>query len=287
MNSFPPKSEGALPSATPVSRGSGPTKQPSSRWWRVLWCAGIVYIAAIGIFAIEELKRRESTLELLKEREKDVAAALATLGGAAGPNAEKRRDELERQQATLRDLRTRLTALMLGGSVKSEGVAQSTVRQILCELTFVEKEHANCPEGTRGLDRDIAATIVLKRPAEKTASGDVFAVLMIVASIGGALVRLYLPGGSEENAFRTIMQAIGGGIVCYLAVAGGALSLAELGVKSLSSPGTASLLGLLSGMFATKVFQLLSDIVDSGIAKLGPSGSASATPKTVVNPPAE
>ncbi|HEX6271820.1 MAG TPA: hypothetical protein VFZ53_02215 [Polyangiaceae bacterium] len=235
-------------------------------FWRVLWGTGIVYIAAIGVFAIEELKRRDDALALFRAAIHETASAAVASGAADGAKAAKSRRELEK----LRELESRLTALIVTGSVRPMNKGDGTLRVLMCEFSALADEKARC-DVARGGVRDVFGYVVLKRPAERTASGDIFAVLVVVAAIGGALIRLYLPGTEQTDAFRTIMRAIGGGVVCYLAISGGALTATDMGLTTIESPATASLLGLLAGMFATRVFKLISDVVDNWIKKLAPA----------------
>jgi hypothetical protein len=246
-------------------------------WWRLLWGAGIVYIAAIGIFAIEELQRREDTRALLRARVNDVAAAVVAVGHGTGAQTEAKRTALERELAKLHELERRLTALIVTGSVRTVDKPDGSLRQITCEFTAIDGAAGQC-DVERGGIRDIFCYLVLKRPAERTASGDVLAVLVVVAALGGALVRLYLPGAERDDSFRMVMRAIGGGVVCYLAISGGTLVPSDVGLTTVKSPATASLLGFLSGMFATRVFELISDLVDSWILKLSPAKPGQTPP---------
>ena len=64
---------------------------------------------------------------------------------------------------------------------------------------------------------------------------------------------------------------MGGGIVWYLAVDGGSIPLNVGDVSKIANPATASLYGLLAGMFSERVFRLLSDLVDTFLSRLTPS----------------
>jgi hypothetical protein len=267
-------------SSTPQPIGPShpaPPFKEASRWWRLLWGAGIVYIAAIGIFAIEELQRREETRALLRARVSDIAAAVVAVGNGPDSQTAAKRAELERELARTHDLERRLTALIVSGSVRTAAMREGSLRQIICEFTTIDRPTGQCDLG-RGTVRDVFGYLVLKRPAESTASGDILAILVVVAALGGALVRLYLPGAEREDSFRMVMRAIGGGVVCYLAISGGTLVPTDVGLTTVKSPATASLLGFLSGMFATRVFELISDLVDSWIVKLSPAKPGSTPP---------
>jgi hypothetical protein len=190
----------------------------------------------------------------------------------------------------------RLVSLILGGTIQRADGPPGTLKEILCEFTVIRNGEIRCGEIMEGWSvRNVAATLALKRAFEQRASGDVFALLIIISSVGGALIRLYLPGEDERDAFRTIFRAIGGGIVCYLAIRGENLPFGEpnmttftnpfggSSMTALTNPATASLLGLLAGMFSTKVFKLLSDVIDSWFDKLTPSedGSAAANEEAI------
>ncbi|MFO0570967.1 MAG: hypothetical protein U0263_35360 [Polyangiaceae bacterium] len=252
---------------------------------RFLRAFGIIYIALIGVFAIEELQRREKVLATINARERELGADLATLGSAQGDQAIGKRASLESEARILRALRVRTTALILGGAVHTANGIPGTVKAILCEYSATASAEIRCggSDAKWWSARELAATAVLKRAAEQRSSGDVFAVLIIVAAVGGALIRFYLPGEEESDWFRKVFRAIGGGTVCYLALAGGSVPFEGTDMHTFTSPPTAALLGLLSGMFSTKVFKLLSDLVDSWMdrvtpARSKPSGAKAATP---------
>src|SRR5262245_17609470 len=114
---------------------------------RILRGLGIVYIALVGIFAIEELQRRERLLGVIANREGEVAALLAGPIGAQAPLAtpERRgadpaaallanpvdsqapqvpshRRALADERVRLQGLRVRLVSLILGGTIqRAEG----------------------------------------------------------------------------------------------------------------------------------------------------------------------
>ncbi|WP_437573790.1 hypothetical protein [Sorangium sp. So ce887] len=242
------------------------------RWtWRVLRGLAIIYIAFIGILAIEELQRREKVLAVLTARDNEIAAALAVMGDDRGEASNPQKEVLDRERTKLQGLKARMTTLILGGSMRPN---TRPLKEILCELAATRSVEVTCDGQEQDRLRDLAAALFLKRTAEQRSSGDVFAVLIVVAAVGGALVRLYLPGEYEhdehDDAFRTVFRAIGGGIVCYLALSGGSIPFSGTNLTAYTSPATGSLLGFLSGMFSTKVFLLLSSVVDSWVGKLMP-----------------
>lgn len=270
-----------LVDAPETLRGSGDdVSDAGAAAGRVLRALLVVYIALIGAMAIEELERREQALKLIEERVETAAMALAALDPAGADDV--RRKLLVREAASLRRLEVQTRALILGGPVTFVGRDRATVKQILCELAALEEPDATCvePRVASWWLREAITTAVLKRPAESTASGNIFAILVLVAAAGGALVRLYLPDHDESDAYRTVLRALGGGMVCYLAVSGGSLPLTDAGVTAHTSAATASLLGFLSGMFATRVFQLLSDVVDRWMDRLTPRRDAEEAPGT-------
>ncbi len=248
------------------------TSRARMRRWpgRLIRGFAIVYIALIGILAIEELQRRDKVLALLTARENELAAALAPNTNADDP----RRLELEKERREIQGLRARTTTLIVGGSIQPK---TRPLKDILCELTKVRASSVTCDvdDAHRDRFRDFLAEVALKRTAEQRSSGDVFAFLIVIAAIGGALIRLYLPGEDEhdrkDDAFRRVLRATGGGVVCYLAITGGSIPLSGTSMTAYTSPATGALLGLLAGMFSTKVFQLLSSVVDTWVGKLMPA----------------
>lgn len=235
---------------------------------------GVIYIALIGIFAVAELQRREKLLAVVVERETAVSAALAALNTTNDPSAESKRASLDKERATLAGLHARLVTLIIVGPPQQATGPSGTLKGIACDLTAMDDPTIVCAASSTARKsslREIAATLALKRAAEERSSGDVFAVLVIVAAVGGALIRLYLPNHEAKAPFRSVLRGIGGGIVCYLCISGGGLPLARVDSAVVSSPASGALLGLLAGMFSTKVFELLSDQVESWFEKLSPA----------------
>jgi len=256
--------------------------------WRIFFGCGIVYIALIGIFAIEELQRRQKFHSIVTEREGEVTAALAALGSASDSTSVAKRTELEGTRKKLAAIHARLVALIVVGPAQRG--PSGILKGISCDLAALGDSSIRCPTESPGAfssPREIAATIALKRMAEQRSSGDVFAVLIIVAAVGGAPIRLYLPGRNEADAFRTVFRAIGGGIVCFLVISGGSFQLPGISTTALTNPATGSLRGLLAGMFSTKVFAFLSTLVDSWFEKLASKKTNGAPSEEPPSKPAE
>jgi hypothetical protein len=243
----------------------------------------VVYIAMIGIFAIEEINSRDATARLLVVRQTEVLGRLAqgSNGGAGGaPGTDGSKDQpakkdpaLERERKRLEELQTRLAILITDGAA-SLGTS-ATLRGILCELDKIDEEQPICPAAERptsGFDKTVAflSTFFLKDLGAENATGAILAILIVTAAFGGALIQLSLDRDGED-ILRTCLRAIGGGIVCYLVVVGGGVPLATVDLEKPSNPATASLLGLLSGMFSNKLFQLVSDFVEAFVKKVTPN----------------
>jgi hypothetical protein len=262
--------------------------QDRLRW--LLSIAAVTYIAFIGIFAIEEIKARDDGLALIAARQADVAAELAlTPAGAEGRGA------LERRRDTLAGLRTRLSVLVIDGSVPLEKSHPGTLKEIMCELAAVDDPGIACPVPDDGWARNnIAPHLFLKSLSEHSGTGEVLAVLIITAAFGGALIRTSLEStgaGTTLLVLKTLLRAIGGGIVCCLIVVGGNLPASGAGLKNTSGPATASLLGLLAGMFSDRMFELLTELVQAFVEKLRPrpsqkeaAGGADAKPVVAMDP---
>lgn len=227
-------------------------------WYWLIYLSLVSYIALIGIFAIEELNGRDETLRVLLAEE-------ARLGVEGNHNEEIK---------ALRGLRQSLVALVVSGAVEQTGQA-ITLREIQCQMVRLWKESITCPEPqedsrTAEIIR-LASRALLKELSATAGSGRILAVLIVVASIGGALITLSLERDHEESPLRTVLRAMGGGIVCYLAVDGGSIPLSVGDISKIANPATASLYGFLAGMFSEKVFRLLSDLVDAFLLRLKPS----------------
>lgn len=290
--------DGDPPISTETASSSGAqTGDRSLRYYVVRFARGfaVAYIALIGILAIEELQRRDKVLALISARENEVAAALALIGSSQEARVAEQRATLEQQREKLRALRTRVTSLILVGPLRPENKVPVDLKLISCQLAALDDPSLACPEADDAVkltDRPLrealrqgAALLFLKRTAERTASGDVFAVLIVVAAIGGALIRVYLPGSEKADEIRTVFRAIGGGTVCYLVLSGGSIPFAGTNMTMYTSPATASLLGLLAGMFSTRVFKLLSDGVDAWSRKLTPHAEPlTASPRSAKPP---
>ncbi len=233
----------------------------SWHWWLSLGL--VTYIALIGIFAIEELNGRDETLRVLLAEE-------ARLGVEGLRDEEGHLNELKK----LRGLRQSVVALVVSGAVDQAG-GTLTLREIQCQLVKLRKDGITCPEPpeTSVTDRIIqgAARFFLKELSATAGSGQILALLIVTASIGGALITLSLRQTRTESPLRTVLRAMGGGIVCYLAVDGGSIPLNVGDVSKIANPATASLYGLLAGMFSERVFRLLSDLVDAFLSRLTPA----------------
>lgn len=238
------------------------TDGKSWHWWLSL--SLVTYIALIGIFAIEELNGRDETLRVLLAEE-------ARLG------VEGLRDEAGglKELNALRGLRQSVVALVVSGAIAQPG-NMLTLREIQCQLVKLRKVEITCPEPHETSIREQliqwAARFFLKELSATAGSGQVLAILIVTASIGGALITLSLKEARVESPLRTVLRAMGGGIVCYLAVDGGSIPLNVGDVSRIANPATASLYGLLAGMFSERVFRLLSDVVDAFLSRLTPTG---------------
>jgi hypothetical protein len=325
------EADSAQPAPSPVS-ARAPVRQvkvaneppviPDALWKRILRAAGIVYIALIGIFAIEELQRREDALKVLERREATVAASLAilgspSLGGAANPATEELRTQHAQELRLLAGLRARLTALILSGAIRTSTAKVDTIRAIQCELAAFTNPMLRCdrldgssapvltsrappplappaaavpspppllaavverpvaepkdavpPPDPLGVVTEFWAQLFLKRTVERAATGDVFAVLILTAAVGGALIVGYLPSTKDPLRSAAILRALGGGVVCYLVLTAGKTPFTGADLASYKSPGAGTLLGLLAGMFSTRVFDTLSKLVDRWMDRL-------------------
>lgn len=237
-----------------------PTLERDWLWW--LRLLGVAYIALIGIFAIEELNGRNETMRLLLAEEAKVGTAAAAK--SAGDASEK--------LATLERARQKLVVLMVSGAED-----QGTLRDIHRELALSQanKPPANAESSNARLDAAgswlvaVFSCLLLKNLSAVAGSGQILGVLIVTASVGGALVTLSLRQ-TREGALRTVIRAIGGGIVCYLAVDGGTIPISPTDVAVTTHAATASLYGFLAGMFSERVFRLLSDLVDAFLARITP-----------------
>lgn len=240
-------------------------------WW--LWLGLVTYIGMIGIMAIEELDGRDETMRVLLAEEARVGTEAAAMGS-----------ERTKELKALRGLRQHLVALVVSGAL-DQPKRRHTLREIHCDLVKLRSSQTVCPppEARSLSDRAVqgAATFFLKELSARSGSGQILGVLVLTASIGGALIALSLRRTRTESALRTVLRAMGGGIVCYLAVDGGSVPLTAADAATSTHPATASLYGLLAGMFSERVFRLLSDLVDAFLARIRPDTSNRA-PAVVV-----
>jgi hypothetical protein len=243
----------------------------TSHW--VFWLACVSYISLIGIFAIEELDGRDETMRLILAEEARVGIEAVGRDGDGAPA----------ELAALRGLRQRLTALVVSGAVQQPQGTQ-TLKAIHCELVRTVEPGTICPptlpnpgSGDRAIN--LMSSFFLKSLGEVSGSGHILAILIITASIGGALITLSIQQPSDVaagaqhgavGAIRTVLRAMGGGLVCYLAVNGGSIPLTVAEIAKTTHPATASLFGFLAGMFSDRVFRLLSSLVDAFIDRVNP-----------------
>src|SRR5262249_5101809 len=130
-------------------------KDYTSLPWRLLRAFGVVYIVLIGVFAIEELQRRQKAVEVFQAQENELAAALAALGDGAGERAEQHRKELDADRTRIRNLRARVNSLILVGA-RGEG----TLSQLMCELIRAKNPSVQCST-KRGWLEEIPAQVTL------------------------------------------------------------------------------------------------------------------------------
>jgi hypothetical protein len=153
---------------------------------------------------------------------------------------------------------------------------------------------------------------VLASSAASNSSGLILALTIITAAFGGALIMSSLPkretadvvrralpalqpdeGYSREDAIpaaalvrvkwrddlvhvlRALLRAMSGGVVCYLAINGGAISTTAADLSKALNPATAVLYGLLAGMFSEEVLKFLARIVKAFFERLAPEGFGS------------
>lgn len=273
-----------------MARDEAPTQEgrAATNWvGRVLTQLGmlalIIWIALIGIFAIEQIKVRDGLLRRIAARENEIASQKAMRSSSPGAEQRSREgDPLDEEVAELRGIKERLTALILTGSMTTRG----SLPEIECDLVKLESNAR--PTSTtplKCLDEDeekmewIPRVITLQTLEERSASGALFAVLVITAALGGAVIRLSLDRDRQldTQTVRSVLRAIGGGIVCYLVLDGGKFPFSSFDLTSYTSPATGSLLGLLAGMFSDRVFRLLSDLVDAFVARLTPKAAGASS----------
>jgi hypothetical protein len=224
----------------------------------------VTYIAIIGIAAIEELKARTNATTELQRRQNEVLLALSNQS-----LTDSRRAALEDEQQTLARLRRRLDILIMAGASPVGAATQAgPLKGILCEWAEEADSRIICTG--RNASESLLARIALLPLSERSPSGSVLAVLIVTAAVGGALVRLSFGSESDPDALRSLLRAVGGGIVCYLAIGGNNLLISSTDLARYSSPATASLAGFLSGMFSDRVFLLVSELVEALVAKMRP-----------------
>ncbi|MDC8449554.1 MAG: hypothetical protein LV473_14495 [Nitrospira sp.] len=204
------------------------TDGKSWHWWLSL--SLVTYIALIGIFAIEELNGRDETLRVLLAEE-------ARLGVEGLRDEKGHLNELK----ALRGLRQSVVALVVSGAVDQPG-GTLTLREIQCQLVKLRNDEITCPEppetSMRGQLIQWASRFFLKELSATAGSGQVLAILIVTASVGGALITLSLKRTRTESPLRTVLRAMGGGIVCYLAVDGGSIPLNVGDVSRIATPAT-------------------------------------------------
>jgi hypothetical protein len=244
------------------------TKDSISKWARFRRGSLVVmlvsYITLIGVFAIEELDSRSEMMRVLMAEEVRLSS-----DGLRG-------DEL----AKIRVLRKRLTALSIAGS---RSHWPGTLIQIEDEHLGGMPHHAPPKAVTMKDHLSLISNILLIPLHQESSSGQVFAILVIVAAIGGALIRLSLDSNWEFEwsvVVGGLLRGIGGGAVCYLVINGGKMPLTILDANSAGNPSTASFLGFLSGMFADQLFKFLRDLFQRLLDRLLPGDTEDSRGQT-------
>ncbi len=236
-----------------------PTNYEKADWLWWLRLVGVAYIALIGIFAIEEINGRNETMRIILAEEARVSAE------AVGSSRAESAQELK----ALREVRHKLVALIVSGAQNGE-----TLKELQHDLVMVHVGSPPPAKSNNGWSDGIVAflaKVLLKDLSAIAGSGQILGVLVITASVGGALVTLSLRRKRDEEGLRTVIRAIGGGIVCYLAIDGGTIPLSPSDVAVTTHAATASLYGFLAGMFSERVFRLLSDLVDAFLSRITPA----------------
>jgi hypothetical protein len=298
---------------------------------------GVIWVAMVGVYSVEELNSRQETLRVLIAEEARASAAPALTSKNKGQVA-----AAVKQLEAIRLLRQRLVALIVSGAVLESGGFQ-TVRTIQCDLVDLRRTKApeNPPEATppEAAPAPVLAALgrakqrcdpesqnlenekslrkwVLASSAASNSSGLILAFTIVTAAFGGALIMSSLPNGAtaekkaaafpalhalqpgegcaREDAIpaaspagvnwcnllvhglRALLRAIIGGVVCYLAINGGAIPTTAADLSKAMNPATAVLYGLLAGMFSEEVLKFLASIVKAFFKRLAPEGFGAA-----------
>jgi len=237
---------------------SPPEELHRIEWWLLMLATPVViWMTAMGVFAIQEINAREATLKFLSLKHAEVLTQLARENGNVA---------LEAERAKLSDLQTRLTILTMAGAGPL-GDKYGTLPTILCDLNRVKDPSSACP------DSEEKTFMWIVPLGTRISSEAILGGLIVTAALGGALLRLSVDSKDLKRGdfWRTLLRALGGGIVCYFVVNGGGAPLARIDIEKSLSPATASLFGLISGMFSNSVFKLMSEFVDAFVKKVTPT----------------
>lgn len=267
--------------------GGAPRAKPR-RVAHYLWVAACIvavpYIIFIGFFAINQIQQRDDTRQAIADRIDRITLQLLVVGpanpGSEGQAHTDERAALLSSRKTLESLQARVRALISVGAMTQRG----TLPLISCDLLKMTEPMLDCEDSRPqpSTERLLAGVI------ERTASNTLLAFLVVVAAIAGGLVRGTLNSDNVRWSLPEVVRAAGGGIACYLALAGGTVTATKFAETSGAAPATWSLLGFLSGIFASRVFRLLSELVDAFVARLSPrrSGDQSSVGRSPSTPPA-
>lgn len=223
----------------------------------------VIYIAVIGVFAIEQIEQRKDTLARIQAKRVGVLELKAMAGLVPGS---EEAHSIDRSLKHLESLQARLIGLVSVGTMTNDGV----LPKIACELVRHDAPHQRC-EDPRSREW---CKFFMGELIEITANGPLLAFLVIVAALGGGALRLSFQDDLPHGQRRwRLVRSVGGGLVCYVALNGRAVpSTLLLDTALAADPARWSLIGLLVGMFANRVFEVISAGAEAFLKKLDLSG---------------
>jgi hypothetical protein len=220
------------------------------RWISVLLFA---YIMILGSNAIAEIQERQSIYNLLITELQELNSKAVREESSAGldSRAISARKERKRQ---LEEAIESIKHLSAAGALDAN-----------MTLTGIRKKLFGLPDDYRSFIKDsfgFVGEILMPKFIDVSATRRMYANLIIFASVMGCIVQFFR--GDHQRPVRTIITGVGAGIVCFLSLDATRIELSLDGKFATFQATAGILLGFLSGVFSSHVF----DAVETTIKKL-------------------
>ncbi len=224
-----------------------------------------IYITMIGIDALGEITERQKIIEFINNKEKSFITEISTLTVQTGEHQIINLSEVNEIQNSIEMLKKQkeiLTFLIIHGSNSNNQNLQNIIEAL---LKHSDKRQENILSNTDKNERKEAPnkmsisrlwhSFFIRQTIDETSSELLLVYLILCASVLGALVDSLRD--DNVSVLETLVNGVGAGIICFLAIKSGTLDYTALSNDSMQNPYFNSFLGFLGGFFSTDVFKSL------------------------------